>query len=137
MLALNLLAAPAASVEALAPPDFQVLAAKLSPEAPGASADAAGVLEYSGRCPVLITFKGAIKANGPGTVTYTFARSDGARGPVYRLIFEQAGIKEVSTTWRLGDRSALPSFEGFEEIRILSPNPMGSNKAKFRIKCSR
>ena len=118
-------------------PDFQVIAAKLVPEGPGASVNSAGVLEYSGRCPVTITFKGYIKVNGPGTVTYNFARSDGGRGPDYTLVFDRSGMKEVSTTWTLGDAGSLPSFKGFEEIRIVSPNRMGSNKAKISIKCSR
>ncbi|HEV8483373.1 MAG TPA: hypothetical protein VGV87_07480 [Blastocatellia bacterium] len=117
-------------------PDFQVIAAKLVPEAPGASLNTSGVLEYSGRCPVTITFKGYIKVNGPGTVTYNFSRSDGGRGPDYTLVFDRSGRKEVSTTWTLGNAVSLPSFEGFEEIRIESPNRMGSNRAKINIKCS-
>ena len=118
-------------------PDFQVTAAKLVPEASGASLNASGVLEYSGRCPVTITFRGYIRVNGPGIVRYNFARSDGGVGPEYTLEFDRPGMKAVSTTWMLGDAGSLPSFEGFVEIRIVSPNRMGSNKGKIRIKCTR
>ena len=118
-------------------PDFQVTAAKLVPEAPGATVNPSGVLEYSGRCPVTITFRGYIRVNGPGTVTYHFERSDGGRGPDVTLEFDRPGMKPVSTTWTLGDPSSLPSFEGFVEIRIVTPHRMGSNKAKIHVKCTR
>ena len=84
-----------------------------------------------------ITFRGYIRVNGPGTVTYHFERSDGGRGPDVTLEFDRPGMKPVSTTWTLGDPSSLPSFEGFVEIRIVTPHRMGSNKAKIHVKCTR
>src|SRR5688500_13876376 len=35
----------------------------------------------SGQCAMTITFGGSIRTDGPGTVKYTFTRSDGATGP--------------------------------------------------------
>ncbi|MEW6130188.1 MAG: CARDB domain-containing protein [Acidobacteriota bacterium] len=91
---------------------------------------------YEGPCPGVIKFSGSITVNGRGTVKYTFARSDGATGPVFTLNFDRAGTKPVETTWTLGG-AALPTFTGWEAIRILSPKPMMSNKAGFTLTCQR
>ena len=56
---------------------------------------------HNGACPATISFVGRIKANGRGRVAYTFLRSDGARGPVFTVDFDEAGEKEVSTTWTI------------------------------------
>jgi hypothetical protein len=89
----------------------------------------------SGPCPLKVVFHGSITASGPGTVKYTFTRSDGARGPAYAMEFKEAGTQAVSTDWTLGDASALPHFEGWQVIAILSPNSYESNQAKFAIDC--
>lgn len=89
----------------------------------------------SGPCPLKVLFHGSITTNGPGTVKYTFTRSDGARGPAYAMEFKEAGTQAVSTDWTLGDASALPHFEGWQAIAILSPNSYESNQAKFAIDC--
>ncbi len=77
-------------------------------------------MNYSGPCPGVIKFKGKITADAPGTVKYTFTRSDGATGPVYRLDFVTAGTQEVETVWTLGDSSVLPHYEGWQTIKILA-----------------
>jgi hypothetical protein len=91
---------------------------------------------YSGKCPGLIKFTGKIQASGKGRVKFTWVGSDGATGPVEYLDFEEAGVKHVSTTWTLGDARWLPSYEGWQEIRILSPNEMVSNRATFKLTCN-
>ena len=91
---------------------------------------------HNGACPATITFVGRIKANGRGRVTYTFLRSDGAHGPRFTVDFDQAGEKQVSTTWRLGG-PGLPFYHGWEAIRILRPNVMFSNRAVFEVRCLR
>ena len=92
-------------------------------------------MNYSGPCPGVIKFKGKITADAPGTVKYTFTRSDGATGPVYRLDFVTAGTQEVETVWTLGDSSVLPHYEGWQTIKILAPNELESNTAKFVLDC--
>ena len=91
----------------------------------------------SGPCPVTIRFTGYISTDGPGTVKYTFTRSDGALGPVETLDFKAAGTQSVSTTWTLGDATSLPSYEGWQSLKVLSPNELESNHktGSFVVKC--
>ena len=91
----------------------------------------------SGPCPLKVVFNGYIATNGPGTVKYTFTRSDGAAGPAYTLEFKDAGTQAVSTDWTLGDASTLPRFEGWQALKILSPNEMESSHdtGSFSITC--
>src|SRR2546430_11823932 len=105
--------------------DFRVIEAMLT-------ADDA---RLSGPCPIKVVFNGYIKTNGPGTVKYTFTRSDGATGPVLTMDFKEAGRQPVSTDWTLGDAIVLPHFAGWQAIRILSPNSYESNQAGFEINC--
>ncbi len=91
----------------------------------------------SGPCPMKVVFNGYITANGPGTVKYTFTRSDGARAQAYAMEFKEAGRQAVSTDWTLGDASALPRYEGWQALKILSPNDMESSHetGSFSITC--
>jgi len=92
---------------------------------------------YVGTCPGVITFKAKMQANAAGRVKYTWIRSDGATGPVEYIDFVEPGVLHVETTWTLGDVSILPRYEGWEQIKILSPAEMVSNKATFTLKCKR
>ena len=89
----------------------------------------------SGPCPIKVVFNGYIKTNGPGTVKYTFTRSDGATAPVFTMDFKEAGRQPVSTDWTLGDASVLPHFAGWQAIKILSPNELQSDRAAFKGTC--
>jgi hypothetical protein len=90
---------------------------------------------YSGKCPGLITFTGHITANMPGTVKYTWLRSDGATSPTETLDFANAGTKTVTRTWQLGG-TGLTSYAGWEQVKVISPNAMLSGKANFTLKCT-
>lgn len=91
--------------------------------------------DYSGPCPVKITFSGRISVvGGAGRVVYRFLRSDGASAPVETLNFDAPGSKDVSTTWTLGG-AASPDFSGWQAIEILEPQERRSANATFRIKC--
>lgn len=83
-----------------------------------------------GPCPITVGFGGWITTSGPGTVRYTFIRSDGATAPEETLSFERAETKMLRTNWTL-DRG----FSGWQAIRILSPNEIESNRAEFNTKC--
>jgi hypothetical protein len=91
----------------------------------------------SGPCPIKVVFNGYIAANGPGTVKYTFARSDGARAQAYAMEFKAAGTQAVSTDWTLGDATSLPRYDGWQALKILSPNEMESSHetGSFSIGC--
>src|SRR5262245_54820177 len=116
-----------------------ILTASLTCLAQDFSVEGAGLeaapSSYNGPCPGVIKFNGKIQASGKGVVKYRFVRSDGATGPIEYLNFESAGVKYVITTWTLGDASSRPSCQGWEAIKILSPNEMESNRADFKLVC--
>ena len=69
-----------------------------------------------------VAFGGSLTTNGPGAVKYSFTRSDGATSPVYTMDFKEAGTQSVTTSWTIGDAQSLPTYEGWQAIKILSPN---------------
>ena len=85
---------------------------------------------YSGGCPYQFNFAAVITANGPGTVTYRWERSDGTSDSTQSITFGSAGSQVVTTYWFLGG-----SGPGWERVRILSPNSMVSNEAVFSLNC--
>jgi hypothetical protein len=91
-----------------------------------------------GQCPATVKFTGHITTNRPGTVRYTFTRSDGATGPVLTLEFGAAGTQSVGTTWQLGG-IGLMEYRGWQAIKILSPNKMESSSktGSFYLACSK
>ena len=92
----------------------------------------------TGPCPVRVTFRGYITANGPGAIKYTFTRSDGATGPVYIMEFKKAGTQAVMTHWTLGDARVLPRYAGWQAVKVLSPVEIESNHdtGSFEINCT-
>jgi len=93
----------------------------------------------SGRCPVTVHFSGHITTNGPGTVKYSFTRSDGATAPVSILEFKAAGTQSVSTDWTLGDATVLPAYDGWQALKVMAPNEMESSHelGAFRLDCGK
>ncbi len=92
---------------------------------------------YSGSCPTIFTFTGTITTTSPGTVTYTWIRSDHGVSPTLTLVFATAGTQSVMpSTW---DRGVVPpqtKTKGWEKIKILSPVVKTSKPAKFKLKCT-
>jgi|LGOV01.1.fsa_nt_gb hypothetical protein len=109
------------TVEVIVPPEFSVTEMFLEAIPPS----------YEGDCPTTVRFRGKIYANGRGTVRYTFIRSDGATRPEHTLNFEAAGSRNVSNTWQLSH-----NYSGWQAIRILSPQEMVSNRARFGLRCT-
>ena len=68
-------------------------------------------------CPLPFVFTANITANGAGTVTYHWNRSDGANSAVQTLTFGAAGSQSVSYTWSLGATGAA-----WARVYIDSPN---------------
>lgn len=85
---------------------------------------------YSGPCPYQFNFSAIITANGPGTVTYQWERSDGTSDLPQTISFGSAGSVIVTTYWVLGAPGP-----GWERVRILSPNSVLSNQAFFILNC--
>jgi hypothetical protein len=93
--------------------------------------------DYSGPCPVKVTFSGRISIVGSGRVTYKFIRSDGASAPVQRLVFDGSGSQDVTETWTLGGKGT--NYTGWEAVQIIDPvDPKGitSERAPFTIRCN-
>lgn len=89
---------------------------------------------YTGPCPVTITFSGRISvAGGGGPVSYKFLRSDGASAPIQTLDFASAGSRGVATAWRLGGSGQ--SYSGWQAIKTFDPEEKESNRATFQIRC--
>lgn len=93
---------------------------------------------YSGPCPTTIKFEGVITVKNitrpPLKLQYKFLRNDGAFAPIQTLDFEKDGSKNVGTTWTLGG-PALPTYSGWEAIKVVYPQDVESNKANFKIEC--
>lgn len=86
---------------------------------------------YTGSCPYQFNFTAVIEVNGPGEVTYKWERSDGALAPEKTITFTEAGSKSVTTSWQLG-----LDFSGWQQLHILSPIDLTSNRANFNLNCS-
>ncbi|HOU43917.1 MAG TPA: NBR1-Ig-like domain-containing protein [Anaerolineaceae bacterium] len=89
---------------------------------------------HSGTCPVTITFTGAVTASAPGTVTYYWEQSDGARTGLKSIEFTSAGTLNVSHTWSVGSPGS--SLNGWARIYVDAPNHQYFDKANFSITCS-
>jgi len=88
---------------------------------------------FKGECPKMFTFTGKITSDSPGVVKYKWIRSDNANAPEQTISFRAPGTQTVTTTWTLGGPGM--TYNGWEAIRILSPNPMTSNRAAFTLDC--
>lgn len=89
--------------------------------------------EFAGPCPVNIHFAGIVKADAAGEVQVRWLKSDGVSSHVITLNFSGPGQKRVSLTWsvgRVGD-----TVQGWAALAVLSPNPVVSNRAVFKLNC--
>ena len=93
-----------------------------------------GENNFTGPCSKKFDFETEIDADGPTTITYTWLRSDGATAPENSITFEEAGTKKVTTSWTLGGSGE--SYEGYwQQLKIISPEEIFSNKAEFNLYC--
>jgi hypothetical protein len=90
--------------------------------------------DYVGPCPTTIRFHGTIRVEGRGPVAYEFRRSDRSRGPVETIEVGSSSVAHVGTYWRLGPQPETP-FEAWQTLEIVTPRPMTSERAAFRITC--
>jgi hypothetical protein len=85
---------------------------------------------FTGVCPKTFTFYAIITANGPGTVTYIWERSDGGYSEPQSVTFYQAGTKTTALQWELST-----SASGWHRVRILTPNDVTSNPVYYTLNC--
>jgi hypothetical protein len=66
----------------------------------------------------------------PLTISYIFVRSDNAFDTHVKTVSVPIGDSAaVSTTWTLGDPVKLSSYNGWEAIKVLSPEQVVSEEA--------
>jgi len=82
-------------------------------------------------CPMNVNLQAVIAVNQPGTVTYRWERSDGASLLENSITFPVSGTKTVMDTWAINYLTA-----GWARLRILSPDAMQSNQARFTVRSS-
>lgn len=109
-----------------APGDLKIVNLKASLASPA---------NFKGDCPHPFDFQGIIETNGPGTVVYTWLKSDGTQGPIDTLKFESAESLKVTTNWEFGG-TGVKKYEEWQQLKILSPVAMVSNRALFNVECT-
>jgi uncharacterized protein YndB with AHSA1/START domain len=86
---------------------------------------------WDGRCPHQFHFEGSITSRGAGDIQYTWDRSDGSNAPAETLHFTAPNqTRTVRTSWTMAK-----NYNGWEQIRVTSPNFIRSNKAAFTLRC--
>ena len=143
--------APAAQASPAGPPSQAQVTAEPSLPTKSAAAAVAPIkvvdvvlradpVAHVGKCPVEITFSGAVSVTGgPGTVTYRWVSSDGDRSPSETLEFDGPGSKDVSSTWTV-DPASMPTHAGWSSIEIVEPSSAlasaaDSSHADFSFTC--
>ncbi|MGD0352283.1 MAG: hypothetical protein ABSB38_02100 [Dehalococcoidia bacterium] len=86
---------------------------------------------FTGACPKTFTFYATITANGPGTVTYRWERSDGGYSDIQSITFYAAGTKITTLQWELSG-----SASGWHRIHVLTPYDAASNPVYYTLNCS-
>jgi len=90
--------------------------------------------DYVGSCPTIFRFHGTIRVKGGGRVTYRFQRSDHPTTPIKEVDVGSGSVARVETEWHLGRQSETP-FEGWQTLELLTPQPLTSEPATFRMTC--
>ncbi len=85
---------------------------------------------FTGACPKTFTFYATITANGPGTVTYRWERSDGGSSDIQSINFSEAGSKTTTLQWDLGG-----SATGWHRVHVLTPYDAASNPVYYTLNC--
>jgi len=92
--------------------------------------------QYTGACPVDLTFDWGVIGTEATPVTYTFTRSDGGN-QAHPLTIDLPAHRSVPILdhWRLGANTPqFADFRGWVELNIESPNPV-ANRIGFTLHC--
>jgi hypothetical protein len=93
--------------------------------------------QYTGACPVELTFDWGVIGTEATPVTYSFNRSDGghASHPFTMSLPEGHRSMPILDHWRLGANTPqFADFHGWVELNIESPNPV-ANRIAFTLHC--
>jgi hypothetical protein len=92
---------------------------------------------YEGPCPVDLKFGWGLITNGPTTVNYHFARSDGGHSTVGKSVYIDRANRSVPVyeEWRLGANTPkFANFNGWVQLIIDTPNQV-QGETKFTLHC--
>jgi hypothetical protein len=81
-------------------------------------------------CPVTVQLNGTITTNGATEVKYTWLSSDNSTWPQQTINFTKAETQKAATTWQLGK-----TYNGWVQLKVLSPNSILSPRANFKVNC--
>ena len=87
----------------------------------------------TGKCPASFHFVATITTDGPAEVRYIWNWSDGSKGPEGSVKFTAAGSRRVDQDWTFG--AAGHEYHEWGLLKILSPNPILSNKDAVILSC--
>jgi hypothetical protein len=76
-------------------------------------------------------FKGTITTDGPAEVKYTWNSFDGGSWPQGTIKFTAAGTHPVNES-----RQISAAENGWMQLKVLAPNPLGSTEAKYTFTCA-
>jgi hypothetical protein len=82
-----------------------------------------------GICPAVFLIKANISVSAPTKVQYKFIRSDETIMPIQTLLFDEPGIKTVTSEWQLDK-----PYSGWVAIDIIYPQNITS-KRSFKLYC--
>jgi hypothetical protein len=89
---------------------------------------------YNGACQASLIFAANITANGAGTVTYFWLRSDGTRSAENTLTFSSAGYQSVADNWTL--TAPAGNISASDRVTIDQPNHAAFSAAALSLTCN-
>jgi hypothetical protein len=96
-----------------------------------ASAVASVDMVSSTTCPATFLFSAQVTMTAAGSVKYQWVRSDGTSTTEQTLNFPGPGTQTVSNPW-----ANTLSFNGWEKLKINSPNSLTSNQVDVSLSCN-
>lgn len=91
--------------------------------------------QYTGACPVDLTFDWGVISTEPAVINYWTSRNDGAESGMKSIDHPGGRSIPIMEHWRLGaNKPQFANFQGWMQINIESPNP-ASMKIPFTLHC--
>ena len=88
-------------------------------------------LAITGNCnPARVHFTGHIAADAPGSVKYTWVRSDKPSNATFTLDFTAPGSLPVTYDWLLNGPA-----DGWVVLQVIAPERANSGMVRFHVKC--
>jgi hypothetical protein len=90
--------------------------------------------DFTGSCPVTVTFTATLRSGQGGIVHYLWLRSDGALAPIQQAELGARETREITTTWTLGTPGM--GYDGWQALRVLGDQVIDSAPSHFSIRCT-